>query len=87
MSVIRYVACIDWSIVAVIFVASLALTLVDAAFFQHTAIGRFARMVLEFPVLPWFTGRQAFFVGIIWKLVLVLWVYILHSKRVASGRR
>lgn len=80
MAVTKYtIQCIGWGITAVIFVAFLVLMLVDAAFFPHTAIGRFARMVMEFPILPWFTGRQAFFVGIVWKLVLAL--YVLHRKK------
>lgn len=80
MAVIKHtIQRISWGIAAVVFVAFLVLMLVDAAFFPHTAIGRFARMVLEFPILPWFTGRQAFFIGIAWKLVLAL--YILHRKK------
>lgn len=79
------IQCIGWGIAAVIFAAFLVLMLVDAAFFPHAAIGRFARTVLEFPILPWLTGRQAFFLGIGWKFVLAL--YVLHRKKLLLGPR
>ena len=75
---------IGWTAAAIVFVVFLFLILVDAAFPQ-TTIGGFARMVLEFPILPWLTGRQSFFLGVGWKLILGL--YILHRKKLLLGRR
>lgn len=83
--VTRYmVQCIGWSVAAVIFVAFLVLIFIDAAL-RPTMIGQFAHRVLEFPILPWLTGRQSFFLGIGWKLILGL--YILHRKKLLLGRR
>lgn len=75
---------IGWSVAAVIFVAFLVLIFIDAAL-RPTMMGQFAHRVLEFPILPWLNGRQAFFVGIAWKFVLGL--YILHRKKLLLGRR
>lgn len=78
------IRCIGWSIAAVIFVAFLMLILIDAAL-RHTTIGQFAHRVLEFPILPGVTGRQGFFLGIGWKLVLAL--YVLHRKKLLLSPR
>ena len=75
---------IGWAVAGIIFAAFLIFMFVDAAF-PDTVLGRFAHVVLEFPILPWLSGRQAFFLSIGWKLALGL--YILHRKKLLLGRR
>ncbi len=75
---------IGWGIAGAGFVVFLLLMLADAVL-PSTIVGRFARVALEFPILPGLSGRHAFLLGIGWKLILGL--YILHKKKLLLGRR